>query len=151
MKPPQAVFMDWLLSQKLKLTPQRRVILEIFIDANDHVTPDSLFKRVQEIDSGIGIATVYRTLKLLTASGIAREMLLDDGVTHYELQHGKKHHDHIICTECSCHVEFVDQDIERLQTILAERHKFTLTDHKMILYGICPQCQEKLESKKLNQ
>lgn len=143
-RPPHAVFMDWLGKNKLKLTPQRNLILELFLEAADHVTPESMHERARQRDGAIGVATVYRTLKLLAQSGVAREILFDDGVTHYELLHGTEHHDHIICTRCGKRAEVVDPAIERLQEELAAEHGFELKDHKMFLYGLCRQCREKI-------
>ena len=141
-RPAHIVFLDWLSKNKLKLTPQRRLILELFLEATDHVTPEGMYERARQRDGAIGVATVYRTLKLLAKSGVAREILFDDGVMHYELLHGAKHHDHIICTRCGKRAEVVDPAIERLQEQLAAAHGFQLKDHKMFLYGLCDSCRK---------
>ena len=143
-RPAHVVFLDWLGKNKLKLTPQRSLILELFLDSTDHVTPESMYERARTRDGAIGVATVYRTLKLLAKSGVAREILFDDGVMHYELLHGAGHHDHIICIHCGKRAEVVDPAIERLQEELAAAHGFQLKDHKMFLYGLCASCREKL-------
>lgn len=144
LRPAHVVFMDWLGRNKLKLTPQRSLILELFLASTDHVTPESMYERARQRDGAIGVATVYRTLKLLAKSGVAREILFDDGVMHYELQHGTAHHDHIICTCCGKRAEVMDPAIERLQEELAAEHGFTLKDHKMFLYGLCKDCRAKI-------
>jgi len=91
----------------------------------------------------IGQATVYRTLKILSGSGIAKEVDFGDGVTRYELQSGDDHHDHLICEVCGRNEEVLDQTIEKLQEEVAARHGYRLTRHKMYLYGVCPDCLAK--------
>ncbi len=140
-RPAHVVFMDWLRKNNLKLTPQRSLILELFLEASDHITPEGMFHQARERDGAIGAATVYRTLKLLAKSGVAREILFDDGIMHYELLHGVKHHDHIICTRCGKRAEVMDPAIEHLQDELAADYGFKLKDHKMFLYGLCEQCR----------
>lgn len=125
------------------MTPQRRIIFQLFLDAPPHVSAKEMLKRVQAVDPEIGQATVYRTMRLLAASGVARELKFDDGVSRYEFDHGKEHHDHIICTRCRKSVEVLDPRIEKLQELLAEMHGFRMTNHKMVLYGICERCRAK--------
>jgi Fur family ferric uptake transcriptional regulator len=141
MKEPQEVFADYLARQNLKMTPQRRLILDVFLREEGHLACEDLYGRVKKADKSIGQATVYRTLKLLSESGLAKEVNFGDGVTRYERKYGSDHHDHIICETCGRNVEVVDEDIERLQEALAERHGFLLTGHKMYLYGICADCR----------
>jgi len=86
---------------------------------------------------------VYRTLKLLTSSGLAREVDFGEGLSRYEHLWGHAHHDHLICTSCGRTLEVMDTEIERLQERLAQRHGFSLTGHKMDLYGLCPRCRPK--------
>lgn len=143
MKEPQSVFTEYLAKQNLKMTPQRRLILDVFLRDNGHFTSEELYSKVKEEDKSIGQATVYRTLKLLSDSGIAKEVHFGDGATRYEQKYGSEHHDHIICERCNKTVEVVDEDIERLQDALAAAHGFKLTGHKMYLYGLCRECRNK--------
>ncbi len=143
MKQPQEAFADYLVRNNLKMTPQRRLILDVFLREEGHLACEDLYNRVKREDKSIGQATVYRTLKLLSESGLAKELNFGDGVTRYEQKYGSMHHDHIICEVCGRTVEVVDQKIEQLQEQLAERHGFTLTGHKMYLYGICAHCRKK--------
>jgi Fur family transcriptional regulator, ferric uptake regulator len=141
MKDARSQFFKFLAQRKLKFTAQRAEIFDVFWQAKEHVSPEDLYGLVKQNDARIGQATVYRTLKLLSDSGIAREVNFGDGVTRYEPAYGQSHHDHLICTNCGCSVEVVDPRIEHLQEILAQNHDFTLTSHKMYLYGVCPQCR----------
>jgi len=143
MKEPQGVFADYLAKKSLKMTPQRRLILDVFLRDEGHHASEELYNLVKKEDPSIGQATVYRTLKLLSESGLAKEVQFGDGVTRYERKYGSAHHDHIICEICGRTVEVVDQEIERLQERLAQSHGFELTGHKMYLYGVCGDCRKK--------
>jgi Fur family ferric uptake transcriptional regulator len=79
----------------------------------------------------------------LAEAGLAKAVNFGDGVTRYEFCYGLPHHDHLICERCRRNIEVVDDDIERLQEELAKKHGFTLTRHKMYLYGVCPECRDK--------
>ncbi len=135
------IFERYLADRKLRMTNQRRQILETFLKTRHHVSPEELYRLVKKKDSSIGQATVYRTLKLLNEAGLASQVELGDGVVRYEHKYGQEHHDHLICTNCKKEVEVFDPDIEELQEKLAQRHGFVLTHHKMYLYGLCRECQ----------
>lgn len=124
----------------LRSTRQRDTILDIFLSTRDHVTVEELYLKVRASHPGIGQATVYRTLKLFTEAGLAREMVLPDGQTRYEHQLDGEHHDHLVCTRCNAIVEFEDETIEQLQREIAQRHGFVLTGHRLQLCGVCPAC-----------
>jgi Fur family ferric uptake transcriptional regulator len=143
MKAPQEVFAEYLANENLKMTPQRRVILDTLLRKNDHLSSEELYALVKKRDASIGQATVYRTLKLLSDSGLIEPLDFADGVTRYEPSYGKDHHDHLICERCGKNLEIVDEVIERRQEQLAKEHGFTLIRHKMYLYGLCPDCRKK--------
>ena len=142
-KDPYTKFAEFIARKKLKMTPQRRRILEVFLSEEGHVTSEELYQKVRRNYDGIGQATVYRTLKLLADSGLAKAVEFGDGALRYEILYGQSHHDHLICESCGVNVEVVDPAIERLQEEVARRHGFALTGHKLYLYGICPECQKK--------
>ena len=143
MKDPYAIFAEFIARKKLKMTPQRRQILGVFLSEEGHVTSEELYQQVKQACPSIGQATVYRTLKLLADSGLAKAVEFGDGVVRYEIFYGQSHHDHLICEQCGVNVEVVDPAIERLQEEVARRHGFSLTGHKLYLYGLCPDCQKK--------
>lgn len=136
-------FFNYLAREKLKFTSQRALIFDVFWSIDTHISPEELYGLVKEKDPSIGQATVYRTLKLLSDSGIAREVDFGDGVTRYEPYFGQSHHDHLICKICGKSVEVFDERIEKLQEKLARKNGFTLTGHNMYLYGICSECSTK--------
>ncbi len=143
MREPMRVFADYIAGHGLKNTPQRRAIVDVFFSSDNHLSTEELYDQVRKADSGIGQATVYRTLKLLCEAGLAREMHFGDGIARYEPIVDDTHHDHLICKSCGKNLEVVDEKIERLQEDLARRHGFTLTSHRMYLYGVCSDCRKK--------
>jgi Fur family ferric uptake transcriptional regulator len=135
----------------LRSTEQRRLIIDTFFDSGEHITIDSLLKQVRAVDSRVGYATVYRTMKLLTDSGIVQEHKFGDGFTRYELSDEEAHHDHLICMECGKITEFEEPAIERLQERIAERYRFEVRAHKHELYGICAECQKRRALRRPNR
>lgn len=122
----------------LKVTSQRRLITEVFFDPSsreEHPSTEELYLRVRALDAKVGYATVYRTLKLLVEAGLASPTRFGDNQTRYEPEIPGEHHDHLVCTDCGAVLEFEEPAIERLQDEVARRYGFTLTDHKMVLYG----------------
>lgn len=136
-------FTDYVSANGLKLTPQRELIADVFLRQDGHLSIEELYDKVRKEDPSVGQATVYRTLKLFCESGLAKEVHFGDGMARYEKTFDSPHHDHLICIACGKQVEFVDQDIEKLQEELAERNGFLLTSHHMYLYGVCPSCRKK--------
>ena len=130
---------DYLKDNGLRLTRQRRLIAEAFFEAGGHCNAEELYERVRRDNPGVGQATVYRTLKLLEASGLVSSSRFGTATTHFESVDGG-HHDHLICTRCGRIVEFVDDEIEVLQDAVAARFGFVLEDHKMELYGVPQVC-----------
>lgn len=126
----------------LKLTKQREAICEAFFAQIGHCSAEQILKDVRVLDPNVSLATVYRTLKLLQESGLAISHNFQDGQALFEPNFlDSEHHDHLICINCGYILEFVDDEIEQLQARVATLHKFTLTYHKMELYGLCPSCQ----------
>jgi Fur family ferric uptake transcriptional regulator len=126
----------------LRSTSQRRLVSEVFFRTGGHLSIDDILALVRTQDPKVGYATVYRTLKLLVECGLANERQFEDTVTRFEVAHHGTHHDHLICLQCKRIIEFEDDDIERLQDALAERHGFQLVSHKHELYGLCDRCQQ---------
>ena len=119
----------------VKLTDQRRIIAQVMSNSRDHPAVDELYKRISKIDSKISIATVYRTVKLFEEIGILTKHDFKGGKARYE-ELPDSHHDHLIDIQSGEIVEFVDEEIEKLQKIVAEKLGYQLVDHKLELYGI---------------
>ena len=137
------IFQEHIKSAGLRRTSQRDLILETFLKTEEHFTSEDLYSIVHKIDPGIGLTTVYRTLKLLTDAGLAREVRFGDNRTYYEHHYNHEHHDHMICTECGKVIEFFSQEIENLQDEMAAKFGFTLSHHSLRMWGLCSECQAK--------
>lgn len=132
----RAIDIESLCQEKgLRITEQRRVIARVLSEANDHPDVEALHERASAIDSGISIATVYRTVRLFEEAGILDRHDFGDGRSRYEAA-PEAHHDHLIDVETGKVIEFVDPELEALQRLIAERLGFRLVDHRMELYGV---------------
>jgi len=123
------------ISKGVKLTEQRKIIAKVMSESDDHPNVDELYNRVSKIDSKISIATVYRTVKLFEEAGILAKHDFKGGKARYE-ELSESHHDHLIDIKTGEIIEFVDDEIEKLQTKVAEKYGYKLVDHKLELYGI---------------
>lgn len=129
--------------QVARHSKRREAILQVLAAGTGHLTAEEIHLQARKRLPGIGIATVYRTLKFLCGCGQASEFIPADGVARYEPAGSRAHHDHLICTSCGRFIEAVDPEIERLQDRLAARHGFKPTLHKLEIYGICSACSGK--------
>ena len=123
------------IAKGVKLTDQRKIIARVMSKANDHPDVDELYTRVSKIDSKISIATVYRTVKLFEEFGILAKHEFKGGKARYE-ELNESHHDHLIDVKSGEIIEFVDQEIEKLQKKVVEKYGYDLVDHKLELYGV---------------
>ena len=130
----------YLDDHNLKHTRQREAILDVFLDAQGHITSEEIHQRVHTRHPGIGFTTVYRTMKLLCDAGLVAERHFEDGVTRYEIEH--EHHDHLVCTKCGKIVEFECSMIESAQNDIADRYGFRVLRHRHELYGHCASCRK---------
>jgi len=128
------------LAKGVKLTDQRRVIAQVMSESTDHPDVDELYNRVSKIDPKISIATVYRTVKLFEETGILTKHEFKGGKARYE-ELNESHHDHLIDVKTGEIIEFVDEEIEKLQKKVAEKYGYTLVDHKLELYGVKKKSQ----------
>ena len=123
------------IAKGVKLTEQRKIIAKVMSEAQDHPDVDELYNRVSKIDSKISIATVYRTVKLFEEAGILAKHDFKGGKARYE-ELNESHHDHLIDVKTGEIIEFVDEEIEKLQEKVAEKYGYKLVDHKLELYGV---------------
>jgi Fur family ferric uptake transcriptional regulator len=133
---PGRIDLEALCNEKgLRITEQRRIIARVISDSADHPDVETLYERASAVDSGISIATVYRTVRLFEEAGILDRHDFGDGRSRYEAA-PEAHHDHLIDVETGRVIEFVDPELEALQRVIAERLGFRLVDHRMELYGV---------------
>ena len=122
------------IKQGVRLTDQRKLVAKVMSESDDHPDVDELHKRVNKIDSKISIATVYRTVKLFEEAGIVEKHDFKGSKARYE-QAKDEHHDHLIDVSSGEIIEFVNNDIEKLQKQVAEKLGYKLVDHRLELYG----------------
>ena len=119
----------------MRMTDQRRVVARVLSTAKDHPDVEELYRRAHAEDPHISIATVYRTVRLFEEAGIIERHDFRDGRSRYE-EAPDVHHDHLIDMRTGKVIEFVDEDIEKLQQAIARRLGFRLVDHRLELYGL---------------
>lgn len=119
----------------LRLTEQRRVIARILSEAEDHPDAEELHRRATSVDKNISLATVYRTVKLFEEEGIIERHDFRDGRSRFE-EASDDHHDHLIDVRSGEVIEFVNEEIERLQVEIARKLGYKLVDHRLELYGV---------------
>jgi Fur family ferric uptake transcriptional regulator len=142
LKEETELFYSYLRQNGLKKTYQKDLILETFLNTEGHLSVEDIYALVKKKDRKVGVVTVFRTLKSLTACGIAREITLGDGLTRFEHSYHHPYHHHIICTECHQAIEFVCPELERIQDQIIQRYHFTPIHHRFQTYGICEDCRE---------
>jgi len=136
-------FTRLLKKNSLKFTRQREAILRALYENEGHFSPEDIHRFVsrQNPDLNVGIATIYRTLALLEDADLAESISFGKDGKKYEIGL-KKHHDHLVCTECGTIIEFTDDVIEARQEAIARQHHFRMTDHTMKIVGLCEACQK---------
>jgi Fur family transcriptional regulator, ferric uptake regulator len=132
-----------LQSQGYKLTPQREATVRVLLEnEEDHLSAEDVFMLVKEKSPEIGLATVYRTLELLSEMHVVEKMNFGDGVARYDLRadSNKHHHHHLICVQCGSMSEIMEDWLLPLEERLDREYGFTVLDHRMDFQGICAKC-----------
>lgn len=142
MKNQKAIFHQCLKNLGLRCTGQRDTILEEFISQKEHITPEALYLKIRKKNPRIGFSTVYRTLKIFTQCQLARVIKTDNGSALFESSFGHPHHDHLICDQCGRLIEFLNNELEKIQEQVAEEMDFVMTGHRLIIHGICSKCRK---------
>jgi len=119
----------------MRMTEQRRVIARVLSTSEDHPDVEEIHRRAAELDPKISIATVYRTMRLFEEAGVVERHDFQDGRSRYE-EASDDHHDHLINIRTGEVIEFVNEEIERLQRRIAEEHGYKLVEHRLELYGV---------------
>lgn len=140
------------LTQKLKgphhkITPQRKIVLEVFIEnPGEHLSAEDVHYILRDKGYDIGLATVYRSLELLSDLSILQKNDFGDGCRRYELNtataNAHQHH-HLICVSCGKVAEFADDLLDELEDDIMKKSNFKITDHQVTFYGYCSKCQKK--------
>jgi Fur family ferric uptake transcriptional regulator len=127
----------------LKITIPRIKIFQILENSRDHhLSAEDIYKILLESGDDIGLATVYRVLTQFEEAKLVNRHHFSEGHSVFELDHGE-HHDHLVCVKCGRVEEFIDEIIEERQKEVAQKARFTITDHQLNIYGICAKCGKK--------
>ena len=131
-----------------KMTPQRKEILQIFVEHSDyhHMSAEDVYKILRKNDSEIGLATVYRALDLLSELGILVKVEFGDGCARYELNTADPtvhHHHHLICLKCKKVIEFEEDLLDDLEEDIAKKSGFQILNHEVKFFGYCSECRKK--------
>ncbi len=143
----QEQFKNLLKQNGLKVTTQRVAILEVLdCRPGKHLTAEEIYDYVREKFPEIGIATVYRTIQVLSELNLIDKLNLDDGYVRYEISKGSQeetshHHHHLICLDCGNVYAFQDDLLETLEERIMDTMGFEVVDHEVKLYGHCKACR----------
>ena len=140
-KDPKGHWRAYLARKGLKTTQQREAIVDAFLRTSGHVALEDLLSSARRKHPRVGLATVYRTVKLLEEAGIAAARHFGPGQTLYEVAEGRAHHDHLICDSCGFIMEFENDEIEALQDAAARRFGFNVLRHRHELFGLCEKAR----------
>ena len=141
MKKAVKSFAKYLNSRNLKLTKERKAVLEEIFLHTGHLEAEDILHSLRRKKKRASRATIYRTLDLLVDSGIVRKVDFGHGHSHYEQVLGHAHHEHMICIKCGKVIEFPDEKIERLIKKLCEKSGFEHTSHSFQIFGYCRDCK----------
>lgn len=143
MRSAKTVFKQYLKEKGMLSSKQREQVLETFMKARSHLAIDDLYNAVRKKNPKIGLATVYRTMRVICDCGLAGEVDFGDGVRRFEHKYQRQHHHHLVCIKCGKVIEVASSEIERLQKKLAKQHNFAPTKDTMKIFGICSKCKHK--------
>lgn len=133
----------YIQENQLKTSKRRDLIFEHILQIPRHFTVDDIYQELIKIDPDIGIATIYRTVRLLVASGLLIEQTFGEKKGWFEISDIElEHHDHLICTSCGKIIEFQSKAIEDNKQQIASAHRFRIFSYKLEIYGLCSKCQK---------
>jgi Fur family ferric uptake transcriptional regulator len=136
----EKIFKDYLEEQGLRFTQERSLILKGITSMSEHFEVEDLVLRLRSRGMKVSTASVYRTIPLLIDAGIIIKNPCDQMQARLEPVIGHAHHDHLICVKCKKVVEFRDDEIEKLQERVAKEHGFIMEGHRLVISGVCPEC-----------
>ena len=137
------MFEDFVRTQGLKMTDQRRTMIRAALQHRGHFTAEDLYRELDAQDEQVSMATVYRGLALLEEADLLHSHDFADGQRRYERALDREHHDHMICTDCRAVIEFTNEEIEQLQEQIVRDSGFTMTDHSLTLFVTCDTFRSK--------
>ncbi len=145
MKNKDAELKDLLKEKKYKLTPQRQRLLSLFQEKpGEHLSAEDVYRLIQDERSGIGLATIYRTLELLSGMGMLKKLHFGDGRYRYELNidSSQHQHHHLFCLGCDKVMEFDGDLLDALENSIKKKNGFHVVDHNVTFLGYCKDCSQ---------
>jgi Fur family ferric uptake transcriptional regulator len=137
-------FAEFLQTKGQRLSKSRTLIAGLFERAGGHSSIKELYEDACALDRGLGMATVYRTVRLLMDAGLADEVHFGDGVTRYEPRRNGGGHAHFVCERCGRRFEIPERRLlSALERCCAGDEIVAVTSHKLLLSGICSACEQK--------
>ena len=136
------IFQEFLRERGLKFTRERHTLMHEVLSNADHFEADQLLVNLRQAGKRVAKATIYRTLPLLVACGILRQVQFGDKFTRYEHTLGQTPHDHMVCRRCRKVIEFDSEEVLRLRAEIAARHHFQAMSHRLQITGLCADCAE---------
>ncbi|MFP4105059.1 MAG: Fur family transcriptional regulator [Phycisphaerae bacterium] len=137
-------FADFLRESGARVTQARRIILERVASREDHFRADRLAEDLSAGPERVSRGTVYNTLALLVEAGMVRELRDTDRHSHYEYIHGRRHHEHMICTRCRTFIEFTDPEMGRIIDRACRERGFKQETRRVIVTGLCSKCRSEI-------
>ena len=134
-------FRAYLRDHSLPITAQRLAIAEVVLGSDRHLSVDDIVQELSSRGDAVGTATVYRTLLVLVRSGLVVERDFGEGFKRFEPARDVPHHEHLMCRECGRVVEFRDERLERMTTLIADAHGYARQSYRLVIYGVCEACR----------
>lgn len=134
-------FVGYLREHNLPVTAQRLAVADVLLTSERHLSAEEVATEVTARGRSVGTATVYRTIDTLLESGLVVERDFGEGFRRFEPARDVPHHEHLVCTQCGRVEEFRDERLERMTTIVAESRGFARQRHRLIIHGVCKDCQ----------
>lgn len=145
MQDKMRVYQDLLRSSGYKLTPQRKLIIDILLENEEsHLSAEDIYLLTKEISPELSLATIYRTLEVLTEIKVVRQVNFGDGQMRYELGDDSDlhHHHHLVCVICQRVEEFNEDWLGEIEDKIEREHDFEILDHRLIFQGVCKSCRK---------
>ena len=141
MRKEQEILTGYLKQKGLKQTSQRNLILDSFLASSKHIAADELHDLIRKKNPRVGFSTVYRTLRLFTECGIAREVNFGDGRARFERGLDKSQHGHLVCTHCGKTEEFPTDSFQKSIKQISSTYSFKTEGHRFEVFGLCKKCK----------